>query len=124
MASIKIGDMYKKLAKELGDYGVAVALKADHAAKKIAAETAQELQSTSPKRTGKYAGSWTYGPGETGRTKNSQIIYADEPGYRLAHLLEKGHQKRDGGRTEAIVHIAPAEEEAVNKLMEEIKRSL
>lgn len=60
------------------------------------------------------AASWTYGTGETKRTKHTMVVYADKPEYALTHLLEKGHQKRGGGRTKAIVHIAPAEEEAVD----------
>ena len=44
--------------------------------------------------------------------------------YQLAHLLEKGHAKRGGGRTKAMPHIAPAEENAVKELENDIKKAL
>jgi hypothetical protein len=51
------------------------------------------------------------------------IVYSPSK-YQLAHLLEKGHAKRGGGRTKAIPHIAPAEEKAVKELEDEIKRAI
>ena len=44
--------------------------------------------------------------------------------YQLAHLLEKGHAKRGGGRTKAVPHIAPAEESAVKQLESDIKKAI
>lgn len=44
--------------------------------------------------------------------------------YQLAHLLEKGHAKRGGGRVSGKPHIAPAEENGVEMLENLIKEAL
>lgn len=42
----------------------------------------------------------------------------------MAHLLEFGHAKRNGGRVNGKVHIAPAEELGIKQLQEQIERCL
>ena len=118
--AVKIGDLAKAVMKELDDYGVTVGLEVEKVSKEVAEDTAKMLNKTSPKLTGDYAASWTYGTGETKR----MIVHAEKPEYALTHLLEKGHQKRGGGRTKAIVHIAPAEEAAVDELEKELRTRL
>ena len=44
--------------------------------------------------------------------------------YMLAHLLEKGHAVRGGGRAPAKPHIAPAEEAGIKQLEADIERAL
>ena len=62
----------------------------------------RQLKATSPKRTGKYAKSWT-------KKKRGRKIIVHNKEYQLTQLLEKGHAKRGGGRVAARVHIAPVE---------------
>ena len=44
--------------------------------------------------------------------------------YMLAHLLEKGHAKRGGGRVSGKPHIAPAEAAGIELLTSLIEKEL
>lgn len=70
-----------------------------------------------------YAKSWTVK--NTKETANSlEVTVHSKNRYQLAHLLEHGHAKRGGGRVAGKAHIAPAEENAICQLEEELERSL
>ncbi|MBR3375385.1 MAG: HK97 gp10 family phage protein, partial [Firmicutes bacterium] len=76
-----------------------------------------------PKRHGDYAKSWS--TKKTRQTSRSfEVTVYSRNRYQLAHLLEHGHAKRNGGRTRAQVHIAPAEQNGIRQLEEDIKRSI
>lgn len=53
-----------------------------------------------------------------------QVIYQKAPTYRLTHLLENGHAKRNGGRVSPKVHIAPVEEELVSNYISRVEKRL
>ena len=76
--------------------------------------------------TGKYAKSWRAKEDIARKTRlnAAAVVYANKNGYRLAHLLEKGHAKRGGGRVAGRPHIAPAEDAAKDTLVEKIKMKL
>lgn len=93
----------------------------------IAKEAAKRLQKASPRRKkggGKYAKGWTYTV-EKGRLSVGATIYGKHGTYQLAHLLENGHARRGGGRNvDAIVHIKPVEEWAIEELMDRVVERL
>ena len=91
------------------------------AVKKTATSVKKEISANAPKDTGKYAKSWA--TKKTGENSHSlEMTVHSKNRYQLAHLLEKGHAKRGGGRVSGKPHIAPAEEKGVQlfeKLIEE-----
>ena len=119
--AVKIGNLAKEVMKQLEDYGIETGLEVEKVSQEVAEDTAKMLNKNSPKLTGDYAESWTYGVGETKRTRHTMIVHAAKPEYALSHLLEKGHQNRNGGRTPAIVHIAQA---AAEELEKELRKRL
>ena len=71
---------------------------------------------------GRYKKSWKVTKTDENNERLVMTVHAGR--YQLTHLLEHGHAKRGGGRVRAIPHIAPAEEEGVKELEEDIKEAL
>lgn len=92
---------------------------------KVAKEAAAKLRKTSPKRQGggDYAKGWAY-EAEKGRLRSVAKVYGKYGTYQLAHLLERPHAKRGGGRTNPIVHIEPVEQWAMNEAYDRIMDKL
>lgn len=83
----------------------------------------KDIKANAPKKTGAYSKSWAVKT--TKETSNAlELTVHSKNKYQLAHLLEHGHAKRGGGRTQAQPHIAPAEVKAVQELEEDIRRAL
>lgn len=90
----------------------------------VSKEAVKKLKQDSPKGAkGKYAKGWTRKV-ETGRLTVGATVYGKHGTYQLAHLLEHGHAKRGGGRTESLVHIAPVEQWAIDEAYERIMHRL
>lgn len=83
----------------------------------------KDIESTAPEKKGKYRKSWAIQK-QKETSSCLEIIIHSKNRYQLAHLLEKGHVKRNGGRVPAIPHIAPAEEKGIRELMDGIERGL
>jgi len=120
---VSIGNLAATVMKQLNDYSDLCSDNMKDAVKKSAKLVKQEISSTAPIGTGAYAKSWA-----TKNVKETQtaleITVHSRNRYQLAHLLEHGHALRNGGRSKAIPHIAPAEEKGVILLEKEIERSL
>jgi len=82
----------------------------------------KEIRAAAPKRTGKYAKGWTVRSlGGRVRSKEGYAKLVCNPKwYSIAHLLEYGHAKRNGGRASGKPHIRPA----CDKLLPEFERKI
>ena len=100
---------------------------ADTAMKKAVRKTAtsvrKEISENAPKRTGDYAKSWATKK-VTENSHKLEITVHSKNRYQIAHLLEKGHAKRGGGRVNGKPHIAPAEENGADLLESLITKEL
>lgn len=114
-----------EIAKILTKYGDEVAENIQKVTKEIARKGAKAVKQNAQsdfKGTGKYAAGWT-SQAKEGRYYSQGIIYnRAKPG--LPHLLEHGHAKRGGGRTDGREHIAPVEQEVIRSFEEAIKEAL
>lgn len=94
-------------------------LTASTAVKRIGRKAAANLRAKSPVKSGEYAKGWgmrekkSLGVGTTVEIKNTS-----KPS--LTHLLENGHELRQGGFAPAIPHIRPAFEQAADELRKEL----
>lgn len=130
MSGVKPEDLAKQFMQILDEFKEATEDQVAFALQETAGECAQELQSANPPGSGRYS-SWSeYNKGWT-RTKISakkggkysiSVHNRKSPG--LTHLLENGHALRNGGRARAFPHIAPVNDKAENKLIDNIKKAI
>lgn len=129
----KVSEMAKEIADVFEQYSSELAAVVDEGIEAQAKETVAELKKTSPidkkhnQRRGTYAKSWKWTTADKaskrkGAHVKGAVVYSTE--YRLTHLLEKGHALRNGGRAEAVPHIAPAAENAAKGLLAKIKKGV
>jgi hypothetical protein len=82
----------------------------------------KEIRASAPKRTGEYAKGWTSRKlGERTRSKEGYAkLICNPKRYSIAHLVEYGHAKRDGGRVSGKPHIRPV----CDKLLPEFEKKI
>ena len=98
-------------------------IKAD--VKKVASQTARKLRNGSPERTGEYARNWSTKKMFEDVNESRYTVYNKAPTYRLTHLLEDGHQKRNhSGMVAAKKHIKPVEEWAQREFEKRVKETI
>ena len=117
----------QQMNKILTDYNKDVIRETNEAFDSVSKECVQKLKSESPRKTGKYARSWTKTTEKGGTLKTNTVVVHNKV-YQLTHLLENGHIIRNAkgtyGRVAGIKHIAPVEDWAADELPNMIKRKL
>lgn len=121
--AIKIDDLAKAVGLELDAYAEEVAGLVKEAVRDVTKETVADVKRRSPVDSGDYRKSWTSSKvRETGSSLTMSVH--NRKHYRLTHLLEKGHAKVGGGRTQAQPHIAPAEQDAERALLQKVQEGI
>ena len=120
---VRIDQMAHVIMEGLQEYADLATDDMKAAVKKAGDEAKKDVQAGAPVKSGKYKKSWTVKT--TKENANSlELTVHSRNRYQLAHLLEFGHAKRNGGRTRAFPHIAPAEAKAAELLEKEVERAL
>ena len=122
-SKVKIDSLASAVNEMLMEYAKTSTEGVKQAVKKTGTFVKNDIKEHAPVDSGDYRKSWaTKNTRETSHSLEVTVYSKDR--YQLAHLLEKGHAKRNGGRTRAFPHIAPAEARGEEQLISEIKRRL
>ena len=119
----RIDEMADAINEGLKEYATLASTEVKKAVRKSAKTVKDQISANAPSRTGAYKGSWV----ATKRSESSQslqMVVHSKNRYQLAHLLEKGHAKRGGGRVAGRPHIAPAEQAGIEQLQSLIEKAL
>lgn len=122
--AISADDFSEALQSILDEYGEEVDFAMEEAIRQTSLDDVKDLE-----KGGAYNGGAEYNAGwdskEQGKAKGklAYVVYnASKPG--LAHLLEFGHAKQNGGRTRAFAHIAPVNEETGDRVIKHLEELL
>jgi len=118
-----IDNLTKEIMKGLQEYSELADDEMKKAVRKTATSVKKEISANAPHDTGTYAKSWTSSKVKE-TSHNLQMTVHSRNRYRLAHLLEKGHAKRGGGRVQGKPHIAPAEKNGEELLENLIRKAI
>ena len=118
-----VDNLADEIMKGLTEYADLAEEGMKKAVRKTAKSVNDEISSNAPKRTGTYAKSWSSKKIKENSHSLEMTVHSKNR-YQLAHLLEKGHAKRGGGRVSGRPHIAPAEENGVQLLEQLIEEAL
>ena len=110
-----VDNLAAEIMKGLTEYADLAEEGMKKAVKKTAKSVKNEISANAPKRTGAYSKSWSAKKTKENSHSLEMTVHSKNR-YQLAHLLEKGHAKRGGGRVSGKPHIAPAEENGVQLL--------
>ena len=127
--SVNYGQVADEIAQILADYGDHAVKVLNEEAEKSGEACAKALRKSSPKGGSKrkpYRNGWTCKlvdrRGTGSLIKTAVVHNKNKP--QIAHLLEYGHAKRNGGMVDGIEHIRPAEAEYTEEFVESVKRRL
>lgn len=119
----RIDQMAHVIMEGLQEYADLAAEDMKDAVRKVGNSAKKDIQANALEKTGAYKKSWAVKTVRENANAMEVVVYSRNR-YQLAHLLEFGHALRQGGRTRAFPHIAPAEERAAEMLVKEVEAAL
>ena len=122
--TITVLDFESTINSILAEYKDVINADVATATKQVAREAVRNVQAKAPTRTGAYKSSIRSRVEEKGGNYAKSVVYAEDPHYRLTHLLEHGHAKVNGGRTRAFPHWAEAEQTAINDFEKKLREAI
>ena len=84
-------------------------------------QTTKQRPTKDKRATGKYARAHASRQGDNTKFRNTWIWYVEPNQHVLAHLLNKGHRTRSGGRVPGDKHITDATNKAMARFEELVK---
>lgn len=120
---VAIAELADAIMEGLTEYADLATVDVKKAVKKAGSAARKDIQENAPQKTGAYSKSWAVKTTKETASALSITVHSRNR-YWLAHLLEFGHAKRNGGRVSGRAHIAPAEEKAAQTLEREIEKAL
>ena len=121
--TVSIDEMVDAINEGLKEYATLASTEVKKAVRKSAKTVKDQISANAPSRTGAYKGSWM-ATKQSESSQSLQMVVHSKNRYQLAHLLEKGHAKRGGGRVAGRPHIAPAEQVGIEQLQSLIEKAL
>lgn len=122
--SISGENLEKAIENILSEYGDEVSQVLGDVIEDVVKDSAKELKAFNQGRRPwkHYPKGWTYKI-KKGRIDIEGVVH-NKDHYRLTHLLEFGHAKRNGGRTAAFPHIAEVNEYAQKEVLKRLEEKL
>ena len=122
-STVRIDQMADAIMQGLNEYAELATEDMKKAVKAASKTVRKEIQAGAPQKSGAYSKSWAVKTVRETANSLEQTVHSKNR-YQLAHLLEKGHAKRGGGRVGGKAHIAPAEQSGIDQLERDIERAL
>ena len=122
-SNVSIDRMADEIMRGLNEYAELATEDMKEAVKSASKKVQKDIKANAPKDTGAYQKSWTTKKVSETSNKLHMVVHSKNR-YQLAHLLEYGHAKRNGGRVDGKAHIAPAEQAGIRQLQEDIEKAL
>lgn len=121
MSDIQIDQLADAIMAQLNTFETAVHEGVKKAVDETMVEMVKETKSTAQARTGRYKSKIGATAGDNTAMKYSKVWHVKAPNYRVAHLLDKGHALRNGGRYAGNQHVATAANHAAETFQQKLE---